>query len=365
MSNSNLVFNLYSSCIPVKGAKRSIICDIYRKRFRFIPNALFHILTSFKQHTINDIKEKFDNEKDDFIDEYFSFLEENEFIFFRLKEEKKLFPKLNLDFDYPSTITNCIIDFDEESNYNFKQCFEQLTALNCNHWQLRFFGNFPLERVYEILVIAKDLPVSSIHLILPFKKVLEKNIITRIIQIAPICQMDFYNVPENKIKQLQNTTQQIPIYFKSENISSQTHCGKISDKSFNADINTFTEAQNHNACLNRKIGVDVKGNIKNCPSMMISFGNVNQNDLQSIIKTKQFQSVWTVSKDKIAVCKDCEFKYICTDCRAYTENPKDIFSKPLKCGYNPYTAKWSEWSANPLKKKAIEHYGMQELMINK
>ena len=59
---------------------------------------------------------------------------------------------------------------------------------------------------------------------------------------------------------------------------------------------------------------------------------------------------------KIHVCKDCEFRYICTDCRAYIEDPNDILSKPLKCGYNPYTAEWSEWSRNPLKQKAIEQY---------
>lgn len=62
------------------------------------------------------------------------------------------------------------------------------------------------------------------------------------------------------------------------------------------------------------------------------------------------------------VCKDCEFRYICTDCRAYVEDPDDILSKPLKCGYNPYTGEWSEWSTNPLKQKAIDFYGMNNFV---
>jgi hypothetical protein len=37
-------------------------------------------------------------------------------------------------------------------------------------------------------------------------------------------------------------------------------------------------------------------------------------------------------------------------------------SKPLKCGYNPYTNEWAEWSTNPLKEKAIAYYGMQDLV---
>jgi hypothetical protein len=39
-----------------------------------------------------------------------------------------------------------------------------------------------------------------------------------------------------------------------------------------------------------------------------------------------------------------------------------MYSKPLKCGYNPYTCEWEEWSTNPLKQKAIDYYGMREVL---
>lgn len=48
--------------------------------------------------------------------------------------------------------------------------------------------------------------------------------------------------------------------------------------------------------------------------------------------------------------------------RINTEDPINEYSKPLKCGYDPYTGEWSEWSKNPLKKKAIEYYGMEEML---
>jgi len=37
-------------------------------------------------------------------------------------------------------------------------------------------------------------------------------------------------------------------------------------------------------------------------------------------------------------------------------------SKPLKCGYSPYTNEWEEWSTNPLKQKAIDFYDMREII---
>ena len=96
--------------------------------------------------------------------------------------------------------------------------------------------------------------------------------------------------------------------------------------------------------------------------MSQSFGNIKDTTLAEALEKPDFKKYWNINKDKIHVCKDCEFRYICTDCRAYVEDPEDILSKPLKCGYNPYTGEWSEWSTNPLKQKAIEHYGMQDLL---
>jgi SPASM domain peptide maturase of grasp-with-spasm system len=96
--------------------------------------------------------------------------------------------------------------------------------------------------------------------------------------------------------------------------------------------------------------------------MTESFGNIKETTLMEALEKPGFKKCWDINKDKIHVCKDCEFRYACTDCRAYVEDPADILSKPLKCGYNPYTGEWSEWSTNPLKQKAIEFYGMLEMV---
>jgi len=40
------------------------------------------------------------------------------------------------------------------------------------------------------------------------------------------------------------------------------------------------------------------------------------------------------------VCKDCEFRYVCTDCRAYRADAEDLYSKRARCSYDPYTATW-------------------------
>ena len=96
--------------------------------------------------------------------------------------------------------------------------------------------------------------------------------------------------------------------------------------------------------------------------MKDSYGNIRDSSLLEAIQSPGFKEKWGISKDHISVCRDCEFRYACSDCRAYLENPEDAFSKPLKCGYDPYSGKWNEWSENPAKRMAAKLYGMELLM---
>ncbi|GAB4204436.1 MAG: hypothetical protein Fur0023_12220 [Bacteroidia bacterium] len=86
--------------------------------------------------------------------------------------------------------------------------------------------------------------------------------------------------------------------------------------------------------------IDRNGNIKNCPTMDKSYGNIKNVPLFSAVVKKTFTKYWHINKDKISDCRVCEFRYICSDCRALISNPEDIYSKPSKCKYHPYTSTW-------------------------
>ncbi|HLL83069.1 MAG TPA: SPASM domain-containing protein, partial [Longimicrobium sp.] len=109
---------------------------------------------------------------------------------------------------------------------------------------------------------------------------------------------------------------------------------------FSVNLELFSEGQRFNSCLNRKISVDRFGEIRNCPSTPRSYGHVHDTSLHSALAHREFRELWEVNKDQVEVCRDCEFRYVCTDCRAYIAEPADRFSKPSKCTYDPYTARW-------------------------
>jgi SPASM domain peptide maturase of grasp-with-spasm system len=343
-------WKLFACCIPVKGFSRSLLCDVQRNKFIFIPNDLYSILIEDSILTLKEIVDNYGNDNKEVLLSYFEFLLTNELLFFT--DNPNLFPNIDLVWQSPHLISNVI---------------KELNNFGCLHLQVRFFEFVEKEKVEHILNLLEKTKIISLSIIIPYSITwTNKEVAESFTQKYPrISELIITNAPQNeKIEEYKNSLQgnMGVIEFLPQQINSSLCCGNISMSRFIKNLPTFTESQHHNTCLNRKISIDVEGNIKNCPSMAQSFGNIRDTTLQEALEHPDFKKYWNVKKDEIAVCKDCEFRHICTDCRAYLENPEDMYSKPLKCGYNPYTAEWEEWSTNPLKEKAIAYYGMKELV---
>ncbi len=102
---------------------------------------------------------------------------------------------------------------------------------------------------------------------------------------------------------------------------------------FILDEQLYFEGLKYNTCLNKKVTIDSNGKVKNCLFMPETYGDYI--DINLIINSKKFQKIWRLSKDRIDICKDCEKRYMCVDCRAFREN-KQLDSKPNNCNYDPY-----------------------------
>jgi len=353
---------LYASCIPVKGSTKGTICDLQRNDIYQIPIVVYDVLTKHIGYSIDDIKSCYEKEKHDIIDHYIKLLIEKELIFFT--DNPDLFPKLSLQWDEPFLITNAIIDITNEYKYIFP-FIDQIDQISCHTIQIRFFNPVTYESLIEILEYTKTKNIYSIEILLEYQSYfIIKNIKELCQRYIKISIITIYNSPKKASYQVLLTKYGNVFYIENV-IKSELCCGIISSSYFTVNVKTFTESLRFNSCLNRKVSIDKEGNIKNCPSMRKSFGSIEDTNLVDVIEKPEFTSSWNINKDKILVCKDCEYRYICTDCRAYVEDPSDLHSKPLKCGYNPYTGDWNEWSTNPLMQKAIDFYGMGDMVEKK
>jgi SPASM domain peptide maturase of grasp-with-spasm system len=360
---SQKIPKLFSNCILVKGYVSSLICDLQREIYFPIPNDLYEVFAEFEDLPLDKIYEHYGTENSETIKEYLEFLTKYDLIHFVEADELESFPNMSMHWESPSLITNAVLQIESNNIELVKKTIYELETLGCKNLELQITINIESELeniLQELKYCFKDSRYACINITINYlRKVQEKYFEILKIFDNRIGTIIIHSSPKTEFYTQGSMGN---IYFIEQNISYTHSCGLISPNYLFANVPLFTEAQHHNTCLNRKISIDANGEIKNCPSMAKSYGNIKDTTLAEAIEKPGFKDLWDINKDKIHVCKDCEFRYICTDCRAYIENPEDIYSKPLKCGYNPYTAEWEEWSTNPLKQKAIEYYGMQELV---
>lgn len=352
---------LYASCIPVRGASRSAICDLQREQVHLIPNSLYDLFDADRCLPVDKLKRTLaEGLQLQVLGEYITWLEEEELAFFCTEAEAAHYPALSPQWLFPAEISNCIIDVAENTAYISDDLFAQLEDLCCNYIQFRFWKPVDhtwlkglMDRVHESQVKSIDLVIADYEdegygewpeqLITAYPKIQSV-----VVHSCNACD----SIP------LKVMAAGVPVRRTAEKLSA-LHCGLVSSDYFAINIPAYTESLQHNSCLNRKISIDAEGYIRNCPSMQESFGHINNTRLREAMEHPAFTRYWHMNKDQVAVCRDCEFRYICTDCRAYVEHPGKNNSKPLKCGYDPYTGTWQEWANVPLKQYAIRHYGIR------
>jgi radical SAM protein with 4Fe4S-binding SPASM domain len=113
--------------------------------------------------------------------------------------------------------------------------------------------------------------------------------------------------------------------------------GRKKIKNLKTEIFKFFYTKYFNPCLGHKVAIDTDGEIKCCLWSDDILGNIETDDLKDMIIRGIFDFYWEFTKNKIEICKDCELRYICDECRVYAlKKTGCINAKPDYCDYDPY-----------------------------
>lgn len=338
---------LFADCNPVKGFKRSMICDLTNKKVHFIPTPYFDLLQQCRKHNIGTLYRMLGSPSDrQEFRKFLDFLLKNNLA--DLVDDITLFPPLDTVWHHPSEITNAIIDIDPaKKRLDYSTVFSQLNGLNCYHIQIRAFKGISLAGMKKLLSFTKGKKFRSLQLLTKYNAAITDEQLAGIVSEFPVLDIIIiHSAPRDKLVEAKKSryTPFGRVMYLTQSIDSCHSCGVINISSLNIpDIKGFMENKLYNGCLNRKISIDPDGDIKNCPSMIRSYGNIGSRTLKDVLdKEEGFKKLWTINKDQVETCKDCEYRYMCTDCRAYLQDPSDVYSKPAKCKYNPYLAVWEQ-----------------------
>ena len=335
----NKPFKLFSDFIMVKGYTRSILSDLKNGKYFFIPNSLFDIINKFEGNTIQNVLDEYSAENHNSIIEYFDFFITNKVIFFTDSPDN--FPKLSTQWNSTSVITNAIIDIGSSfKKINYIDVINQLANLGCKAIQLRFYDKTEIQFIKRIIDSSVWSTISDIQLVLKFNEDLDENLFFDLYDVNErLSSILIHSSPFDKTIKLSKSPL-YSVFFIKTIINNSSHCGVISPSYFVNNITFYNESNFFNNCLNKKIGIDIDGNIKNCPTFNFSYGNVLNEKLKDIVFLDSFQKIWKLNKDLIDDCKICEFRYMCRDCRVSSDGKVNNTKKSYKCKYNPNTGEW-------------------------
>lgn len=115
------------------------------------------------------------------------------------------------------------------------------------------------------------------------------------------------------------------------------------DKIFPVEVNQFFNNLEYHPCIGNVVTISNNGDVLICPTMRDKkFGNITNTPLYKIFNTKmeKINKLWKLNLDKIDICKGCEFRYTCTDCRSLEKNLTGQLNGKILCNYNPQKGRW-------------------------
>lgn len=297
--------DFYNNVFRVDGFSRSLLVDIQKEKYLFIKK----------------------NELEEEIDMISSFCFNKSF-----NNIQSCFSKIDLK-NHKAHYFNGIIDINETSIRLLDKYLEFISFINCNSLQIRFTEDIKIESIIKTLKgISKIDLIENFELLIPQNKycielmpILERIQVNEILIYNNLTPIDKKLIIPTKLIQY-NPFKHNKIFFK-----------------FYFNQQFFIEAQKSNPYFFNKFFIDLDGKIHNAPENMFdgftihdinSFKKIKENLIQSIVEVN-------VPKSKIAICKDCEFKFSCIDNRIVKKKNNQYYYNQ-NCSYNPYINKW-EW----------------------
>lgn len=325
---------LHSEVNVVRGYRKSVIIDFNRNRIEYIPNSMAEfvcLLTAEQEQCVSNTIDELPVSERATAQEYVDHLLNKEYGF--LTDVPELFLIKNTAFDSASLISNTILDIASTIPRNLKSIVNDLNDLNCFHLEIRFFQYHSLSTIKSVLDEFSNSKLKSINLLVQYDEVFTSEVLNNLYgDCSKLTKLIFSSAPFEKIIQ-QNGYY---VEYSKSNIINATHCGYVNLNYFTLNQEAFYHNKEYNSCLHGKLSIDTNGEIKNCPAMKVSFGNIANTSVKDVVINDQsFKKNWGIKKDDISVCQNCELRYICSDCRAFTVDATDIYSKPKHCSYDP------------------------------
>lgn len=331
--DNDYTFMLFGNCIMTKGFTKNIICDLHMGSFIEVEKGLEELCQTVNLQTL---KKNTENKFWEHIVKFYNKLAKEKFGFFTTMPQ--YFPPISTAWEDSEIVTNAIVRYDGNQPRSLSTTFQKLSDALCFYIVLDIRSLRSLEQLKEVLKEITFSNLSSVELYLKYPNEIDtEEILSLIANRIKIISVTLYGAEKDEVIKMDHN---VMLTYMMSSADLFDHCGAVEASFFNTRNSHFLESQHKNTCLNKKLTIDTDGNIKSCPVMPQVFGNIKDADIRELVNRPEIQQLWNIKKDEIDTCKDCEYRHICTDCRGHIVDPENVYSKPAKCNYDPYTGNW-------------------------
>lgn len=311
---------LPSHCIICVGYTRAALFDFDQKRQCFISHDWVKILNAPKPLKLLQVYQKMAPATRGECQSFIQYLYDQNMV---LLAEKPDFQNPDLS-DYPkkdfSELTRISVAFNTRQPLLTPDVLGPIPSVQELTLYISDRVNIP-----RILFAYFEIPLNTVEIVIDYPYTSLESLETLIDTFSRIKQVTVLKAPiAQKIGYQQSTIQ----YLTSRQMEA--------DFRHEPDYNLFLESQNINLYYHGRVYISADGSVKNTPYTKTIFGNIHQTPLQKIVAQKDFQKLWFATKDKIDVCRDCEFRAICIDKRPLENRRNEAWFSKTECAYNPY-----------------------------
>ncbi|MDE5574727.1 MAG: grasp-with-spasm system SPASM domain peptide maturase [Bacteroidales bacterium] len=326
-------FIVFDISLFVTGYARAAIYDLQRSILQYIDKEIYFFCKRHNKKKILDIISEYHNKED--VIQLIEFLVKNEYAFIGSESDATHIKPIKHIWKEPCLISNSVVEFSSYINDNLfviKGLVDKYLIQ-----AIEFVSYTDIIELMDIECVlqtfANCTALHEISFCVKYDSELCKENLIPVLRQRPLSnQFVIHSAPFTEY------IQDVKLLYVQQKIESFTECGRVDLAYLYLNKRFFMEAREYNSCLNRKLCIDSKGFIKNCLAMSETLGHISDDMLN--FPWDKLEKFWHIKKDLIEVCKDCEYRYACQDCRCFVKSPENVFSQPSKCLYNPYIAKW-------------------------
>lgn len=253
------------------------------------------------------------------------------------------FPPLDLSWASPFPITNAVI---EAHNWDISSAaLSEIVGIGCQAIALIFLAHISLSSIEQLFISKiKHSQTSYASIYMPYnetisrkdiEKILIRNQIISNISLLVDCKQQSIALLNELPTLLQSRVQLVD----ADVLSLGKNTTIFANKNFVVNVTAFSEAQKYNLGQNRRVCIDRLGRIKNDLSHTTCFGQVGVDRVAEVLRSSAFRQKWTVAKDKVQVCCDCQYRYMCVDFTDI-EFVGGKWHRVEACRFNPHRNSW-------------------------